>query len=70
VSLAIGLSVWCRAILGNWKWTFKIKGSLNRLAEGLIRSIGAMKRQQILTESDIYTNVKHFPARTFRKPKD
>lgn len=56
---------------GKWETDgFKIKGSLNRPAEGLIRVVGALKRQHLLNESKIHYFVKHIPARTFRKPKD
>ena len=56
---------------GKWETDgFKIKGSLNRPAEGLVRVVGALKRLQFLNESRIHTFVRHFPKRTFRKPKD
>jgi nucleoside phosphorylase len=46
---------------GKWETDgFKITGSLNRPAEGLIRAMGAMKRQQIRNKSKIHSFVKHF----------
>lgn len=46
---------------GKWETDgFKITGSLNRPAEGLIRAIGAMKRLQLRNRSHIHDYVKHF----------
>ena len=48
---------------GKWETDgFKPMGHLNRPAEGLIRGIGAMKRQQIRNKSKIHSFVKHFPG--------
>jgi nucleoside phosphorylase len=54
---------------GKWEMDgFKIVGSLNRPAEGLIRGMGAMKRQQLRNKSKIHSFVKHLPE-TFSDPK-
>jgi nucleoside phosphorylase len=48
---------------GKWEVDgFKITGSLNRPAEGLIRVMGAMKRQQLRNRSKIHAFVKHYPG--------
>jgi len=54
---------------GKWETDgFKIMGSLDRPAEGLIRGMGAMKRQQLRNKSKIHSFVKHFSG-SFSDPE-
>ncbi|KAF3209062.1 hypothetical protein TWF192_000228 [Orbilia oligospora] len=47
---------------GKWEVDgFKIRGSLNRPAEGLIRAVGAVKREELLGRSMIHSFIRHLP---------